>query len=78
MIVALCNCQNEKAVCFKDNSREEYIEKHVAHALWLYGKEGVLFEGLLRLAYGEPSKKKIKNFKVTKNKVGIKISTHLR
>ena len=36
-----------------------------------------MFEELLRLAYGQPSKKK-KNFKVTENNMVIKISTHLQ
>ena len=41
----------------------------------------VMFEVLLCLAYGQPSKKKQKkngDSKVTENKVVIKISTHLQ
>ena len=45
-----------------------------------YGKEGVMFEGLLCLAYGQPSKKKKENqnFKVAKNKVVVEIRTHFQ
>ena len=43
-----------------------------------YGKEGVMFQRFLCLAYGQPSKIKIKNFKITENKVVIEISTHLQ
>ena len=45
-----------------------------------YGKEGVVFEGLLCFAYGQPSKKKKENqnFKVAKNKVVVEIRTHFQ
>ena len=36
-----------------------------------------MFVGLLRLAHGWTTAKKIGNFKVTKNKMVVEISTHL-